>query len=276
MKSSAKKILPVILGINHFLSLYLLGETPTFSSGEQAVSPGSDTNSLVLNPPLGSSDEEQIAIQEMTQKLQSITTPVVDKVGKELLGANVRADSKEPTMFQSKVKIELISVQYEPNRSSGSMTKWTQVKIKLRAITDDKSIKWTDNCRIKLYLGYNDCRTDGKMLLFETECTCATFPIHMDQTILFFIPGDICQRYNLSQIPDYCAIRITVDGIGQSTIIVNKEGKDTHRSDADAHHRMLKERAYIEDKIVRNVDQLPNYVKTEILQHPTLRLEVDA
>jgi hypothetical protein len=221
-------------------------------------------------------DEEQIAIQEMADTVKLMATPTIDKTMDALLGANVRADSKEPEKFVSKVKLELVKAKFDTSRLLGSAKKWGETKITLRANADDKSIQWADKCNTKLYIGYNGCRPDGKMLLFEAECTCITLPTNKEQSVLFFVPGDVRQRYNLSREPDYCALRFTVDGISQPITIVNKEGKDTHRSDSDAYHKTIREGAYIDDRIVRNVDQLPIYAGIRVTEHPTLLLDVDA
>jgi hypothetical protein len=114
------------------------------------------------------------------------------------------------------------------------------------------------------------------MLLFGGQCTCISLPVHTDRTVCFFIPWDVCERYGLNRPPDYCAIRITAGGFRQPIAIIGKNGKDTLRSDSDAHHRAIKERAQVEGGIMRNVDQLPPYADVKIKNHPTLLLGVDA
>ncbi|MDR1591075.1 MAG: hypothetical protein LBR92_03725 [Puniceicoccales bacterium] len=257
MGKLVKKLLSVVFGINGYLFLNCLEARDSF---ETTLAP----------------DEEQVAIQEMADTVKSMATPLTDKAMNELLGANVRADSKEPKKFLSNVQLELVKMKCDRNRLVGTMKKWGKVEIILRANTSDKNVNWTDKCNVKLYIGYNGCRLDGKMLLFKADCTCITLQTNKEQSILFFIPGDVYQRHNLGDVPAYCALVFTVDGIRQQTIIVNKEGKDTHRSDADTYHKTVKEQAYIDDRIVRNVDQLPIYADIRGTQHPTLLLDVDA
>ncbi|MDR1906813.1 MAG: hypothetical protein LBQ03_01155 [Puniceicoccales bacterium] len=252
MKKLAKKVLSIILGINGFLSSNLLRATATLSS------------------------EEQAAVQEMSDALKSATTPIAEKAMNELVGANVRADSKEPEKFQSNVKIELDRVQFDTSRLLGRMKKWGQIKITFHANTNDKNVEWAENCDIKFYVGYNGCRSDGRMLLFKTDCTCAILPTNTEQSVLFFLPGDIRQRHNLNRIPDYCAVHFRVNGIGQPIVVVNKDGKNTYRSDSETHHKDMKKRSHIEDRIMRNVDQLPIYADIRVSDHPTLLLPVDA
>ncbi|MDR2812404.1 MAG: hypothetical protein LBB05_01250 [Puniceicoccales bacterium] len=251
MEGLVKKILLSVLGINGFL----------FSKYSEAEV---------------SSDSEQAAIQEMNQALQSAATPIVDKVMDELRGANVRADSKEPEKFQSPAKLELVKVEFDTSRLLEAMGKWGRIKVTLSANTRDKAINWVDNCHIKIYLGYNGCRSDGKMLLFKAECTCITLPTNVEQSIIFFTPGDVRKRYNLSRVPDYCALRFAIDGVSQLIVIVNKNGKDTHRSDSNKQHETVKKRSQIDDRTIRNVDQLPVYADIRIDVHPTLRTEIDA
>jgi hypothetical protein len=253
MKSSAKKILLVILGINGSFSGNLLSETATLSDKEEAN-----------------------ALQEMDQALRSVATSGVSKAMNEILRANVRADSKEPEKFLSKVKFKIKKVKFPTGHFMSSIKKWGQFGIIMSGSTDDKSLNHVDNCTIDLYVGYNGCLENGKMLLFKSQCTCATLPVHKDQTICFFMPGDIRQRYNLTRPPDYCAVRVTVDGIKQQIEIFDKDGKVVQRSDSDKYHKSIKENASIFDRILRNADQLPPYADVKISYHPTLLLEVDA
>ncbi|MDR2372207.1 MAG: hypothetical protein LBD60_03620 [Puniceicoccales bacterium] len=253
MKSSAKKILSVILGINGSFSGNLLSETAILSDEEEAK-----------------------VLQEMNQALRSVAAPATDKAMNELLGANVRADSKEPEKFQSKARFETKKVKFPISRLLSSIKKWGQFEIIICGSANDKNLNYVDNCTIDFYAGYNGCLKNGKMLLFKSQCTCATLPIHKDQTICFFMPGDIRQRYNLTRPPDYCAVRVTVDGIKQQIEVLDKNGKVAQRSDSDKYHKSIKGNASTNDRIVRNADQLPLYADIKIPCHPTLLTEVDA
>jgi hypothetical protein len=169
MEKSVKKILSVIIGINGYL----------FSNFLQA-----DTDL---------SAQEQAAIQEMSESLKATMMPSGKGTMHELLDANVRGDSKEPGKFRSNIKIELSKVKFDTSRLLATMKKWEQIKIILQANTEDKNIKWAENCTVNLYVGYDKCRPDGKMLLFKSDCTCALLPTNTEQSILFFIPGDVRQ-----------------------------------------------------------------------------------
>jgi hypothetical protein len=156
------------------------------------------------------------------------------------------------------------------------MKKWGQIRILLQANSRDKNMEWAENCEVKLYVGFDGCYPDGKMLLFKASCTCAMLPTNKEQSVFFFLPGDVRKRYSLARVPDYCAIRFSVNGISQPMIIINREGKNAYHARADDFHRETKKRSEVEDRIMRNVDQLPIYADISVSDHPTLLLEVDA
>ncbi|MDR1303323.1 MAG: hypothetical protein LBJ81_01735 [Puniceicoccales bacterium] len=262
MKKSIKKLLSVIAGINGLLCTNLWGESAPLLEKDQAT---------LL------SKEEQAAVDEMSRALNSATKPIGEKVGNELLDANVRGDAKEPDKFKSPVKIGLNQVKFSTERL-GTANKWVQIKVNLVANTEDKNIKWTEPCKVKAYVGYENRCPDGKMLLFKSDCTCATLPIGTEKPVFFFIPGDIRLKYDLPDVPNYCAVSFTTGGISQPMMIVNKEGRDTYRSDGNTVHLETKKRSLIEGRIMRNFDQMSGYdLPSNVIKNtPSLLLDVDA
>jgi hypothetical protein len=286
MERSVKKLLLSILGINGFL-FFKCSEAEIAPDSEQAAPYEThtliDKSDEVIAPTSGlrmisdlQGDLQGVSdsdLREMSQALESKMAPTANGAMVELLNTNVRADSKEPRKFLSDVKLELVKVESNGRRFPKSMNKWWQYEVILSANTEDKTIKYADNCTVKIYIGYNNCRSDGKMLLFKANCTCITLPTNERQSVFFFLPGDVSQRYNLNRDPDHCAIVFSVDGIRQRVIIADSNGKDTRRSDSDEYHRAIKEGAYVEDRTVRNSDQLPSDADIKVGKHPTLRLE---
>ncbi|MDR2200994.1 MAG: hypothetical protein LBN94_02720 [Puniceicoccales bacterium] len=222
------------------------------------------------------SPDEKIADQEMSNELESTFKPAKQQLMDELLHTKIRSDSPNSEKFRSEVQIECNQVKFDTSRLLVSMKKWGQIKILLQANGYNKNIKWAENCEIKLYIGFDGCSPDGKMLLFKTSCTCAMLPAGEEQAVLFFLPGDVRKRYKLARVPDYCAIRFSVDGVSQPIIIINKDGKNTYLDNAHGLHRETKKRSHVRDRIMRNVDQLPIYADISVPDHPTLLLEVDA
>ena len=177
--------------------------------------------------------------------------------------------------FSTTETIHLDKVKFDKNRMLVAMKKWGQVKINLHVTSTKSEKKWTDECKIKLYIGFNDCRDDGKMLLFKSYCDVATLPINQNQSILFFLPGDIRKRYNLARVPDYCAVRFTSNGVNQKMKIINKDGDEMCNLDAEPFHKEMKKKSFIAINILRNVDQLPSYSDIRISDHPTLLVDID-
>jgi hypothetical protein len=262
MKKSIKKLFPVIAGINGLLCTNLRGELAPLSAKDQAI-------------PL--SKDEQAAVDEMSQAISTVTKPIEEKVGNELLSANVRGDSKEPEKFKSSVKIELKRVIFDTDRL-GTANKCNVIEVNLMAKTEDKNMKWTEPCKVKVYFGVENRRPDGKMLAFKSNCTCTTLPIDTEKSVFFFIPGDIRKKHNLPEIPQYCAVSFTIDGVTQPWKIVDKNGKDTYRSDGNTFHSETKKRSSIESRIMRNFDQMSGYnLPTGVIKNtPSLLLDIGA
>jgi hypothetical protein len=223
----------------------------------------------------------------MSAQLKGAADDQKEQVMDDLVDANVRADSKNPDQFIPRTKVELVEVKYGTDRLIPGMSKWGKITITVIpheidkngiVIPNnvDKNGKWTGECQIKIYVGYNDCLESGQMLMIKGAAVCITLENEKKQSIIFFIPGDTRQKYGIDRIPDYCSIHISVDGISQYPIIINKEGKDSHQPDPEKFHREAKERSEIQTLIIRNVDQLPSYVDIRIKEHPTLLLSAGA
>ncbi|MDR0590800.1 MAG: hypothetical protein LBG09_03050 [Puniceicoccales bacterium] len=261
MKKSIKKLLPVIAGINGLLCANLWGESAPLLEKDQAVLPPKEDLLVPLpkeNLPAPLSQEDKAAVEEMSKTLSSVAVPTEEKVGNAFLDANVRGDAQDPEKFKSPAKIELNQVKFSTERL-GTANKWGLIKVNLVANTEDKNIKWTEPCKVKVYAGYENRLPDGKMLLFKSDCTCTTLPIATEKPVFFFIPGDIRLKYNLPDVPDYCALSFTVDGVSQPMVIANKEGRDTYRSDGNTFHLEIKKRSLIESRIMRNFDQMSGF-----------------
>ena len=163
------------------------------------------------------------------------------------------------------------------------MKKWGQIKLDVIATSKNKDKKWTGPCSVKLYVGYNvqdPSLGDKKMILFRSECEIITLPTNQEQSILFFIPGDIRKRYGLAQNPDYCAIKFRLDGYSQGVQIVaisDKQGtlQKIPSENAKKIHNATKAKSDIKINIMRNVDQLPIYADIKISNHPTLAIDND-
>ncbi|MDR2807342.1 MAG: hypothetical protein LBB11_04290 [Puniceicoccales bacterium] len=261
MAKLIKKILSTIVGIQGLL----------FSISIQVSGQTSDVAAL--------SPEEQSAIHGMTHQLNIMTNAMTqsqaEKVGNSLLDANVRADAKDPNQFKSNIKMELNKVQFDTQRLFATEKKWGQIRVFFQANTEDKNIKWTENCTVKFYIGFDKRLPDGKMLLLKSSCTCITLPTNSEQAVSFFIPGDIRHKYGLACVPDYCAVHFSVDGISQPIITVNKEGKNAYDARSSNTHKDIKQRSHIEIRIMRNIDQLPRHVDIDVADHPALLLDID-
>jgi hypothetical protein len=227
-------------------------------------------SSVVASEQQLSSEELAAAVKDMSKNMDSIAKPATGKIMDELVGANVRADSKEPDKFKAKTTLEFVKAKFDTSKIMMAMKKWGQIKIIVKAHSVDKNEKWTEQCEVKLYAGFNNCLRNGKMLIFKSAGTCFTLPTETEQSFLFFIPGDIRQKYSLSRAPDYCAIHITCGGISQEMIIINKEGKNAYQANPEKFHKDTKGRSEIENDILCNANQLPIYADIRVDQHPTL------
>jgi hypothetical protein len=211
------------------------------------------------------SAEELMAVEDMSLKINS---PIKNTI-EELVDANVRADSKNPDRFKPKTSIELKTTVFNIN-SMTTTSSWGQITIILQPHNVDKNEKWTEECNIKFYIGFNGCLKTGQMLMFKGSAICATLENEKEQSVLFFLPGDICKRYGLNRTPDYCAVRFTTDGISQDIIIINKDGKNAYQPNPEDFHAKAKERSDIRPVPLRNADQLPSYADIKIKNHPSL------
>jgi hypothetical protein len=256
MKKSVKKLLPIVAGINGLLCTNLLGE-------------GADPTPKMQ---VAFSSEEQVAVKEMSESLASFSKPIGEKAGDALLNTNVRGDAQKPEEFQSDVKIELAQVK-NSKENMGLKSDWFQIKVTLKAVTENKNTKWTEPCTVQLWVGYN--LPGGGMLLLQSSFTCATLPVNIEQTFYFFIPGDIALKHGLPNTPDFIAVCFIHDGIAQEAVIVGKDGKDTHRSNGNAFLLEIKKNSTIEPRYMRNADQLPPYGTKRIKDHPTSLVEID-
>jgi hypothetical protein len=274
MRKSIKKLLPIIAGINGLLGTNLWGEPALLLEKEQAA-------------PLLESEKSDV--ESMKKELDSITKPHGEKVGEELLkeDLNVRGDAQNPYKFKPTVKVELKRVKFSTEHLR-TAHKCVQIKLEIVAKTpeatttvaktEDKKTQWTEPCKVEVSVGYENLLPDGKMLLFESGCTCATLPTDTEKSVPFYISGDVRQKHGLPGAPDFFALRFTTDGIRQPTIIANKEGKDTYRSDGDIVLNETRKRSRIESRIMRNFDQMSVYnLPSDVIKNtPSLLLEVDA
>ena len=219
------------------------------------------------------SDEELGALDDMNQQFKASST--TSNAKQELLGANILPDSKDPSKFQPTATIELERVKFSTDRFLFASKKWGEIRIDIKTRTNSPDLKWADNCRIKLYVGFNNCLPSGKMLLLKSDCTCVCLEKDESQSIRFFIPGDIRARYNLSKVPDYCDVQFSVDGHEQDIIIVNQNGENSYVPKADNVHKNTKKSAQVESHWMRNADQIPPYADIKLSNHPTLELPID-
>jgi hypothetical protein len=128
--------------------------------------------------------------------------------------ANLTAKINEslPAQVNRNAKIYLKSIKFSKNRLLVAMKRWGEIKLSITAESGNPNAKWVDDCRIKLYIGYNGLGKDGKMLAFKSSCKIFTLPTATEQNIYFYIPGDLRKRYNLTKDPDFYTVRITADG----------------------------------------------------------------
>jgi hypothetical protein len=226
------------------------------------------------NPQKSLSGEELAAIRDMSSRIDTAIQPISEKAGNELIGANVRADSKDPTKFETSATIELVRIKFDTNRFFVSRKKWSPTEIIIKAHNRNKKENWTENCKITLHIGFDN--PGEKKLLFKASCLCLTLPNEAKQSIFFFLPNDIQKKYDLiGRVPDYCAVKFSVGGIHQEIIIVNREGKNAYQADPKNFHKKIEENSNIQNGVMRNVDQLPFYADVAVGDHPSLRLEID-
>ncbi|UPA28292.1 MAG: hypothetical protein LW808_003235 [Verrucomicrobiota bacterium] len=223
----------------------------------------------ILPQPEALPAEHKALVSEMSQMLSGPT----EQAKKELVDANILPDAQKPSNFQATSRIDIERVKFDTSRLMIAMKKWGQVRIDLKPQALVKGQEWADNCKIRLYVGFNGCLPSGRMLLMRSECTCICLKNNELASVYFFIPGDVRKRYSLARQPDYCALRLIVDGHTQDIVITDKDGKNSHAPNAEKLHKETKEKAQIEVAWMRNIDQLPINADVKV-KHPAMRLEI--
>lgn len=204
---------------------------------------------------------EQQAIKDMNDQFNVMTPKQTstNDVMKELTDVNILPDPKDPG-FVSQTTITLKKVKFDTSRLVSAMKKWRVFRINFEATNKNKEQAWTGPCKVRLYIGFEGCARDGRLLLFRAECTCITLKAGEEYSVYFFIPSDVAESFGLPLVPDYGAIRFIVDGISQPIMIIGKDGKRTPFSDPEQVHKDMKKRAEIDNRIMWNMSQLPFYV----------------
>ncbi|MDR1366357.1 MAG: hypothetical protein LBJ13_00395 [Puniceicoccales bacterium] len=211
-------------------------------------------------------------VQDMSLNLGQATSRPIEKIMEELVDTNVRADSKDPNQFKQKTEVEVKQSTVENKTTSG----YKQFTIDLQPNNLNANEPWTGECQVKLYVGFEGCLKNGRMLMFKCSAVCVTLKNRTTYSIPFFLPADICERYGLlSRVPDYRAIHIATDGISQSMIIINRDGKNAHQPNPEEFHIRMKQSSDIQTGIMCNAYQLPPHAGIKPKNHPTLRFSTD-
>lgn len=252
-------------------SLYGIDDPETLPISEESpivatkIDPQPDEQLLKVSP---IPEEHKELVGEMTQILSGPT----EQAKQELVGANILPDAQKPSNFQATSKINLERVKFETSRLMIAAKKWGQIRLDLKPEALVKGQEWADNCRVRLYVGFK--LPSGKMLLLRTECTFICLKNGKSFSAYFYIPGDVRNRYNLPKLPDYCAIRISVDGNNQEIIIVDKNGKNSHVANAEKVHKDIKKNAQIEIGWMRNIDQMSANADVKKESQPATKLGI--
>jgi hypothetical protein len=175
-----------------------------------------------------------------------------------------------PAQPSGNAEVYLKSIKFSKNRLMIAMKRWGEVKLSIIAESGNPGVKWVDDCRIKLYIGYNGLGKDGKMLAFKSSCRIFTLPTSSEQNIYFYIPGDLRKRYNLIKDPDFHVVRITIDGtkmpLGEKECSKSLETVQKR----EEFYKKIKTEADLFTFGLYNANQLPPYADMKIERQPTL------
>lgn len=262
-----------------FISCSLYGiKNPEILNNQESshITIGAPIVTTKIDPQL---DEQPLKItpipeehKELVGEMKQILSGPTEQAKQELVDANILPDAQKPDNFQATSKINLERVKFETNRLTIAAKKWGQIRLDLKPEALVKGQEWADNCRVRLYVGFK--LSSGKMLLLRAECTFICLKNGKSFSAFFYIPGDVRDRYKLPKLPDYCAIRISVDGHDQEIIIVDKNGKNSHVANAEKVHKDTKEKAQIEIGWMRNIDQMPANADVRKEFQPATKLEI--
>ncbi|MDR0351666.1 MAG: hypothetical protein LBH49_03430 [Puniceicoccales bacterium] len=190
-----------------------------------------------------------------------------------------RADISTPTKtnatpliaMNKNSKVYLNSIKFSKNRLLVAMKRWGEIKVTITAEAGNPIDKWVDDCRIKLYIGYNNLGKDGRMLAFQSSCKVFTLPNATEQNMYFYLPGDLRKRYNLTKDPDFYVVRLTIDGtkmpLGEKECSKSLETPQKR----EEFYKKIKTEADLLISGLYNANQLPPYADIKVEKQPTLR-----
>ncbi|MDR2735276.1 MAG: hypothetical protein LBB20_00310 [Puniceicoccales bacterium] len=210
-----------------------------------------------------------ITIFLINSRIEAVDKPV--NVEDRVHSAEDKVHSVEDKVHSAEDRVHLEKIKFAKNRLLVAMKRWGEIKINIRAVAANPKAEWVDDCRIKLYIGYNGLGKNGKMLAFKSSCKIFTLPNNSTQSIYFYLPGDLRKRYKLTQDPDFYTVRITVDGVKMPLGELEcSQSLKTPKQREDFYKKIKKEASLLESALC-NANQLPPYADLKVDSQPTLR-----
>lgn len=175
----------------------------------------------------------------------------------------------------------LSDISFDKNRLLVKMKKWGQIKLSLKPISENKTITYTNNVDVKIYIKYNlpnkICQTyklkQNSSIFFESSAKIFSLSTNCESPLLFFIPGDVRKKYALDKTPDYCAISVTLDNETQFFTVETKPKQKIKNIKEIEFKQLLetnKSKSILMHNLMFNANQLPPYADIKISEHPTL------